>query len=76
MFDLTGKRIHFIGIGGSGMSGIARIMLDRGMTVSGSDKSDSAILKSLATHGAKTYVGHAEKNVGDAQVIEIGRAHV
>ena len=51
------------------MSGIARIMLDRGMTVSGSDKSDSAILKSLATHGAKTYVGHAEKNVGDAQVI-------
>ena len=69
MFDLTGKRIHFIGIGGSGMSGIARIMLDRGMTVSGSDKSDSAILKSLATHGAKTYVGHAEKNVGDAQVI-------
>ena len=69
MFDLIGKRIHFIGIGGSGMSGIARIMLDRGMTVSGSDKSDSAILKSLATHGAKTYVGHAEKNVGDAQVI-------
>lgn len=69
MIDLSGKRIHFIGIGGSGMSGIARIMLDRQITVSGSDKSDSAILKSLSTYGAKTFIGHDAANIGDAQVV-------
>lgn len=69
MIDLSGKRVHFIGIGGSGMSGIARIMLDRGMSVSGSDKSDSAVLKSLATYGAKTFIGHNATNIATAQAI-------
>mgnify|MGYP003855496259 CR=1 FL=1 len=42
--ELAGKQIHFIGLGGAGMSGIARIMLARGISVSGSDAKDSTVL--------------------------------
>ena len=59
-------RVHFIGIGGAGMSGIARIMLARGVAVSGSDAADSAQLAELAALGAGVHVGHAAANVGDA----------
>ncbi len=58
-------RVHFIGIGGAGMSGIARIMLARGISVSGSDKVPSALLDDLGAHGAKVHVGHAPANLGD-----------
>ena len=47
--ELIGKQIHFIGIGGSGMSGLARIALSHGIKVSGSDKSDSQILDRKST---------------------------
>ncbi len=57
--DLAKLKIHFIGIGGAGMSGIARIMLAKGFTVSGSDKNDSAVLTSLRALGATIFVGHA-----------------
>ena len=50
--DLADKQIHFIGLGGAGMSGIARIMLARGISVSGSDAKDSAVLSGLKTLGA------------------------
>jgi UDP-N-acetylmuramate--alanine ligase len=58
-------RVHFIGIGGAGMSGIARIMLARGISVSGSDKVPSALLDDLGAHGARVHVGHAPANLGD-----------
>ena len=52
-------RVHFIGIGGAGMSGIARILLARGVPVSGSDAAGSAMLTELAGLGARVHVGHA-----------------
>jgi UDP-N-acetylmuramate--alanine ligase len=57
-------RVHFVGIGGVGMSGIARIMLSRGMAVSGSDSSPSALLDELVALGAGVHVGHAASNLG------------
>jgi UDP-N-acetylmuramate--alanine ligase len=62
--SLTG-RVHLIGIGGAGMSGIARIMLARGMAVSGSDSASSALLDDLVALGARVHVGHAAANLAD-----------
>lgn len=56
---------HFIGIGGSGMSGLARMYLDRGIRVSGSDRADSAALRALAERGATVFVGHDAANLPD-----------
>ncbi len=67
-------RVHFVGIGGAGMSGIARIMLGRGMTVSGSDAKDSDLLRELRELGATTYVGHAAEHVGDADTVVVSTA--
>ena len=58
-------RVHFTGIGGAGMSGIARIMLARGLEVSGSDAMASGVLDDLHAQGARVYVGHASTNLGD-----------
>jgi UDP-N-acetylmuramate--alanine ligase len=58
-------RVHFTGIGGAGMSGIARIMLARGIGVSGSDSMPSAMLDDLHAQGARVRVGHAAANLGD-----------
>jgi UDP-N-acetylmuramate--alanine ligase len=58
-------RVHFTGIGGAGMSGIARIMLARGISVSGSDAMPSAMLDELGAQGARVHVGHAPANLGD-----------
>jgi UDP-N-acetylmuramate--alanine ligase len=58
-------RVHFTGIGGAGMSGIARIMLARGISVSGSDSMPSAMLDDLHAKGARVYVGHTAANLGD-----------
>jgi len=57
-------RVHFAGIGGAGMSGIARIMLARGISVSGSDAKDSALLGELRALGATVHIGHAAGNLG------------
>ncbi|MFT4135694.1 UDP-N-acetylmuramate--L-alanine ligase [Microbacterium sp.] len=56
---------HFIGIGGSGMSGLAGMFLDRGIRVSGSDRADSAALRALAARGASVHVGHDAANLPD-----------
>jgi UDP-N-acetylmuramate--alanine ligase len=58
-------RVHFTGIGGAGMSGIARIMLARGIGVSGSDSMPSAMLDDLHAQGARVRVGHEAANLGD-----------
>jgi len=60
---LAGKRIHFVGIGGAGMSGIARIMLSQGLSISGSDVKESPITQSLASLGARVFIGHNADNV-------------
>jgi UDP-N-acetylmuramate--alanine ligase len=58
-------RVHFTGIGGVGMSGIARIMLARGIGVSGSDAMPSALVDDLRAHGARVHIGHASTNLCD-----------
>jgi UDP-N-acetylmuramate--alanine ligase len=67
-------RVHFMGIGGAGMSGIARIMIARGMTVSGSDSAASDLLASLAALGADVHVGHAARSVADADTVVVSSA--
>lgn len=66
--------VHFVGIGGAGMSGIAKIMLARGTQVSGSDSAASEVLATLAELGAKTQVGHAAGNLGDADTLVVSSA--
>jgi UDP-N-acetylmuramate--alanine ligase len=63
------KHIHFVGIGGSGMSGIAEVMLNLGYTVSGSDLGSSAVTKRLAELGAQVMQGHAAENIAGADAI-------
>jgi UDP-N-acetylmuramate--alanine ligase len=63
------KHIHFVGIGGSGMSGIAEVMLNLGYTVSGSDLGSSAVTKRLAELGAKVMQGHGADNIAGADAI-------
>jgi len=68
-------RVHFAGIGGAGMSGIARIMLARGVVVSGSDTTaDSVALAELAALGARIHVGHAAGHLGDADTLVVSSA--
>ncbi|MCD5415113.1 MAG: UDP-N-acetylmuramate--L-alanine ligase [Clostridiales bacterium] len=57
------KHIHFIGIGGIGMSAIAEILLDQGKKISGSDIEGSAIIDKLKTHGAEIFIGHSPTNI-------------
>jgi len=74
LVQLAKLKIHFIGLGGAGMSGIARIMLAKGFAVSGSDKNDSSVLTSLKALGAKVFVGHMKENLADAQLVIISAA--
>jgi len=67
-------RVHFAGIGGAGMSGIARIMLARGVSVSGSDSADSAALRELGALGARVHVGHAAGYLGAADTLVVSSA--
>ena len=67
--SFLGKRIHFIGIGGSGMSGLARIALADGITVSGSDAKDSSVLTALGALGATVYSHHESSHVDGADVV-------
>ena len=60
---------HFIGIGGSGMSGLARMFLAQGIRVSGSDRADSPGLRELAALGATVHVGHDAAHLGDADTV-------
>jgi len=67
-------RVHFIGIGGIGMSGIARILLARGIEVSGSDAKDSTGVEALRMLGATVYIGQAPENVEKADTVVISTA--
>lgn len=63
------KHIHFVGVGGAGMSGIAEVLRNLGYLISGSDLSDSPTLKRLQTLGIQTFVGHAAANVIGADAV-------
>ena len=68
------KNIHFVGIGGSGMSGIAEVLSNLGYSVSGSDLADNATTRRLAGLGIRTLVGHAEANIAGADAVVVSTA--
>lgn len=72
--ELIGKRVHFIGIGGAGMSGLARIALSHGIKVSGSDAKDSNVIVALTALGANVLVGHKSENVDGADLVVFSTA--
>lgn len=63
------RRIHMIGVGGTGMSGIAEVLVNLGYTVSGSDLRSSAVTGRLQQKGVEVLIGHRQENVGDADVV-------
>ena len=68
------KNVHFVGIGGSGMSGIAEVLINLDFSVSGSDLASNVTTKRLAAFGATIYQGHAEANVKEADVVVVSSA--
>ena len=66
--------VHFVGIGGIGMSGIAEVLKTLGYDVQGSDQSDSANVQRLRDKGIKVFIGHAAENLGEAEVLVISTA--
>ncbi|MCF7981368.1 MAG: UDP-N-acetylmuramate--L-alanine ligase [Pseudomonadales bacterium] len=68
------RQIHFIGIGGAGMSGIAEVLHNQGYQISGSDLRQSAVVSRLQSLGMTVYIGHAEQNVKEADVIVVSSA--
>ena len=63
------KHIHFVGVGGAGMSGIAEILHNLGYTVSGSDQSDSGVTKRLASLGIRIAIGHDAAHIAGAEAV-------
>jgi UDP-N-acetylmuramate--alanine ligase len=68
------KHIHFVGIGGAGMIGIARLLLKKGYKVSGSDINDTYELKKIKKEGAKVFIGHDKTNIKKANLIVVSTA--
>ncbi|MEH6456109.1 MAG: UDP-N-acetylmuramate--L-alanine ligase [Cocleimonas sp.] len=68
------KQVHFVGIGGSGMSGIAEVLANIGYDVTGSDLAQNAMTDRLASLGAKIYIGHAALNIEGANVVVVSSA--
>jgi UDP-N-acetylmuramate--alanine ligase len=68
------RRVHFVGIGGAGLSAIARVMVSRGVAVSGSDAMDSATLQALADEGIDVHVGHLPEHVSGADLVVVSTA--
>jgi UDP-N-acetylmuramate--alanine ligase len=63
------RHIHLIGIGGTGLSAIARVLLERGYAVSGSDREASPLFKTITAAGAQTYLGHAAEQIAGADLV-------
>ncbi|HVR93728.1 MAG TPA: Mur ligase domain-containing protein, partial [Casimicrobiaceae bacterium] len=68
------KRVHFVGIGGAGMSGIAEVLLTQGYQVSGSDVAATAVTRRLTALGARIAAGHAADNIAGADVVVVSAA--
>jgi UDP-N-acetylmuramate--alanine ligase len=69
-----GTRVHFVGIGGAGMSAIASVLMARGCVVSGSDLRESEVTRRLEAAGARIRIGHAREHIAAGQVVVISRA--
>ena len=67
--DYQGKRIHMIGVGGSSMSGLAEMLVDKGYTVTGSDRSDGYLMQHVRDKGVKVFIGHDAANVEGADLV-------
>ena len=67
-------RIHFVGIGGVGMGGIAEVLANLGYQVQGSDLRESAVTRRLRALGADIHIGHCADNVGAADVVVVSSA--
>lgn len=67
--ELDGKRVHFLGIGGIGVSALARLLLARGVVVSGSDVRPSSITEALTREGARVFIGHRVDNLDGADMV-------
>ena len=65
----AGTRVHIVGVGGAGMSGLARLLHERGCLVSGSDAQDSKTLEDLANAGVEIAVGHDAGHGSDAAIV-------
>ena len=68
------QNLHFVGIGGIGMSGIAEVLHNQGYIVSGSDSANSPVLERLASLGIRVAVGHNAENLGNAQAVVVSTA--
>lgn len=68
------RRIHFVGVGGAGMSGIAEVLCNLGYAVSGSDLRENPVTRRLASLGVDVSIGHAEANVADADAVVVSSA--
>ncbi len=74
MIEALPRRIHFVGIGGIGLSAIARVLAQRGHVLSGSDLAETDITRGLASLGVRIYHGHAAEQIGDAELVVISSA--
>ena len=63
------RHVHFIGIGGTGLSAIARVLLEKGYSVSGSDRESSPLFKAITEAGAQTFLGHAAGQINGAKLV-------
>ncbi|MGR5456140.1 Mur ligase domain-containing protein, partial [Vibrio alfacsensis] len=68
------KCIHFVGIGGAGMSGIAEVLLNEGYQITGSDLAENAVTERLTQKGATVYIGHQASNIENASVVVVSTA--
>ena len=68
------QTIHFIGIGGAGMGGIAEVLLNEGYQVAGSDINPNAVVQRLRQQGARIHIGHSPQNLQDASVVVVSSA--
>jgi len=68
------RRVHFVGVGGAGMSGIAEVLHNLGYAVSGSDQRESAVTRRLAEKGVRIFIGHAAEHVADCDAVVVSTA--
>lgn len=68
------RHVHFVGVGGAGMSGIASVLIDQGYVISGSDQIESETTRSLMLKGAQIFIGHDAANVKNADVVVVSNA--
>ena len=72
--EFRGRRVHFVGIGGAGLSAIARVLMEQGAEISGSDLVLSPVAEALARDGARVFEGHQAENVNGAELIVVSSA--